>query len=178
MKRVIALLRENLPWTLTAAGVYFADAWSKAWCFENLKNYDRLPIFGQDYLVISKVLNRGVMGDRFSGLPAGTIEYVTRYLPALSGGLLAAFALLRWRDAGRLEKSGYAAMLAGGFSNLWDHWHSVFVVDTLQIYSGGGEHIPFNIADLGLVLGAALVLGAWTWASRNSAPAPQVAEIA
>ena len=130
-----------------------ADQLLKRWCDLNVGILSRKPILGQHFLVLSRVLNRGLAGDRFSNIPQGFIEVYTRYIPTAMWCALAAFAFSRIDAAGKLERVGLSLLLAAGASNLWDHWNSQFVTDSLQIYVGGGQYIPFNLADLGILLG-------------------------
>jgi lipoprotein signal peptidase len=138
--------------------LFIADQIFKRWCDANVAPLlSRRPILGQSFLALTRVLNRGVAGDRFSTIPNGFIEPYTRYIPTAIWALLLGFVAHRFARMSRLETAGASLLIAGGASNLWDQWHGQFVTDTLQVYVGGGQYIPFNLADLGIAAGAALI---------------------
>jgi lipoprotein signal peptidase len=149
---------ETLPYGALALALVLLDRLTKDWCDVHLNNYDRIPVIGSDWLTLTKVLNRGIVGDRFSSLPPGTIEYYTRYLPTAALASLAMFAASRLRRARPPELGSYLLLGLSGASNLWDHWHSIFVTDTFQLWIGPQRYMPFNIADVGVSLGAAGLL--------------------
>ena len=75
-------------------------------------------------------------------------------------GLVAFIAVFRFRmkSTAQSELLGLSLFLAGGASNLFNHWTSEVVTDPLQLYIGAGEYMPFNIADVGISVGIILVL--------------------
>ncbi len=76
---------------------------------------------------------------------------------ALLAGL-GAFAL-RKRQIGRLELLAYALVLSGGLSNWGDRfWRGGAVVDFLNLGIGPLRTGIFNVADVAIVAGAALLL--------------------
>ena len=156
-------------WLLaTSVLMIAADQGLKAWVNLHLNVLDRMAILGQNILIISRILNRGIAGDNFSWIPNGSIEPYTRYFPTLVLALVGVIAFIRFceKNVTRSELTGLTLLLAGGASNLFNHWTAAFVTDPLQIYIGSGQYIPFNVADVGIVIGVLLILrsiGALVW---------------
>ncbi len=154
LKSSLQSMKSLIPGLVLWAG----DQLLKSWCSTHIQLLKRVPIFGQTTLALSHVLNRGLMWDEFSGVPSGYIETYTRYYPTAVFAALLTVGAWRWREAGRLERAAIGLFACGGASNLIDHWRSEFVIDTFQVYMTAQEHMPFNIADLGIVFGS-IVLG-------------------
>jgi signal peptidase II len=74
-------------------------------------------------------------------------------------GLLFAFVCVR-KDLRPLEISGYALILAGGFSNMIDRVLAGVVVDFLNVGLGSLRTGIFNIADMAIMLGLFIVVAA------------------
>lgn len=145
---------------LVVAGSLFAfDQALKRWCNTELRIFERREIVaGAKQLVLSRVLNRGIAGDHFSNVPEGHIEPYTRYIPTAVWFAMLLLAGVRFRKAKAFERVALAAVLAGGASNLFDHWRSEYVTDTLQLCVFGEQCLPFNIADAAIVLGGIAVV--------------------
>lgn len=139
-----------------AVALFAADQWLKRYVDAHLPLIRRYPILFQDWLVLSRFHNRGVLGNRLSNIPADYVAPYTRYLPAVAFALLLGVALARLRQ--RKDRWAFPLLLAGGASNLWDHWRQEYVVDTLQLGIGGGVYLPFNFADAAIVAGGVATL--------------------
>lgn len=72
-------------------------------------------------------------------------------------GLLFAFVCVR-KDLKPLEISGYALILAGGFSNMIDRVAAGVVVDFLNIGWGTVRTGIFNVADMAIMAGLFVVI--------------------
>jgi len=57
----------------------------------------------------------------------------------------------------RAEKAGYALVLAGGLSNLYDRLRRGYVVDYFSIQAGFLKKVVFNLGDLFIMAGAAVL---------------------
>lgn len=138
--------------------IIFIDHAIKAWCSTHLKLYGKIPLIGRDFLSLSRSINLGIAGDTFSNVPEGFNSLHVRYVPTLVWALVAAVAFYRFRKAGGAERYAFVALLAGGASNLYDHWVGQGVVDTFQIYKGAEEYIPFNFADVAIVAAGGILV--------------------
>ncbi|MBL7716449.1 MAG: signal peptidase II [Bdellovibrionales bacterium] len=118
----------------------------------------RVPVLGQNFLALTRVYNRGLMNDQLSDMPSGMIETYTRYLPTAIWLLLTGLAISQFKLSGRRARQGMIALLIGGASNLFDHYRIQYTIDTFQIYRSATEHIPFNLADLGILGGGSIWL--------------------
>lgn len=69
---------------------------------------------------------------------------------------------LPWR-----ERWGYAAVLGGAVGNGLDRAFRGYVVDFLDFYAGAWHWPAFNVADIGIVCGAALLIWSTWRTTRN-----------
>jgi len=139
---------------------FMLDQWCKAWTVENLKLNARSPILEQTWLLHARIPNPGIAWGKFSqGIEGGLSKnFFTRYLPTAIILTLFVFALIRWKSIGMTERLAYALLVGGGASNLWDHWHSWRVVDTFMIWVAPKTYLPFNAADLAIMLATLTLL--------------------
>ncbi len=142
-----------------AAGASFAlaaDQALKVWCDTHLRLYQHVSLFPG--LAVTRNPNRGLAHGFYSNVPNGYIDLYVRYIPSAVLLCLMGFTLWRWREANRTERLGWSLSLAGGASNLWNHWTSESVLDTLAVPTGLNSSLVFNVADVALCVGAGLVL--------------------
>jgi len=75
------------------------------------------------------------------------------------------------------ERVGLAMILGGAVGNLVDRSARMGVVDWIDLYAGAHHWPAFNIADIGITLGAAtIVLHAFSGASTPAASAKKIPE--
>lgn len=81
-------------------------------------------------------------------------------LTVFSGGILFALALFVWlsKNIGPKAIGGYALILSGGISNMIDRITYGRVVDFLNIGIGGLRTGIFNVADVTIMTGLALIV--------------------
>lgn len=93
-------------------------------------------------------------------------------LTALGAGVSLFLAWLLWRDSlGRLEAAAYTLVLGGALGNVTDRIARGFVVDYLDFHWRGWHWPAFNLADIAITTGAALlILVSFLPASGNAAP--------
>ena len=72
-------------------------------------------------------------------------------------GVAGVFLWLYPKKGHVLEKTGASLVLAGGLSNLWDRWKRGYVVDYFSFRVKKLEKIVFNIGDMAVFLGAAVM---------------------
>lgn len=149
----------DLGFYAPAALLLATDQGFKGWVAMSLPMLKRFPLFGQDHLVLARVHNRGLIGDRFSAIPTGYIEPYTMYFPALCLAAFVAMIAMRWNSIGKWQRVFATLLIAGGASNLLDNVHRGYVIDTLQVAMSGGTYLPFNLADIGITSGTAVLVG-------------------
>lgn len=66
--------------------------------------------------------------------------------------------MIRKPAAGSTERAGLAMILGGAVGNLVDRTARMGVVDWIDIYAGAYHWPAFNIADIGITLGAATIV--------------------
>ncbi len=137
-----------------AAFVFLADQASKYWALEIYQSAGRAPLRLLPFLDLTLVWNQGVS---YGHLP-------------LHPMLLLAFSLLAsvclavwlWRAASRLTAAGAGLILGGALGNALDRATHGAVADFLDFHTpfwaGPLSNYVFNIADVGIVAGAGVLL--------------------
>ena len=83
--------------------------------------------------------------------------------------------VMLWRRPPRHEAGALALILGGALGNLADRAHRGFVVDYLDFHWSGRHWPAFNLADVWITSGVALLLLGGLWATRRKkehAPPP------
>jgi len=133
---------------LPAAAVVVIDQLSKQLVWRHGQNYDLID----GYLHITLVKNSGAA---FGLFPGGRAIFVVASL------LAAAFIVFAGRRVPREERYKRALLgciLGGAIGNLIDRMVSGEVIDFIQIGVAGHYWPVFNVADIGVSVGAALLL--------------------
>lgn len=98
-----------------------------------------------------------------SGFPMGTLSSrpeLVRGFPLFVLTLLSGrYYLLSWKKGRLAEKIGLAAVIGGGFSNVFDRCFRGFVVDYINVKAGPLEKIVFNLGDAMIGTGGFLIAG-------------------
>ena len=96
-----------------------------------------------------------------AGFPMGVLKdkpELVKVIPlSVLSGVAGVFLWLYPRKGHVLEKTGASLVLAGGLSNLWDRWKRGYVVDYFSFRVKKLEKIVFNIGDMAVFLGAAVM---------------------
>jgi len=144
----------RLLWWLIA-GVIAADQATKVLLRSAVPLYDhRTLVPGLVDLV--HVRNEGIA---FGLLNSADFEYkwlVTTTLAAVALGAIAFYAR-HLRPEERLARIGLSLILGGALGNLIDRVHAGYVVDFVDVYWGTWHFWAFNVADMAINVGAALV---------------------
>lgn len=117
----------------------------------------RLPPEGLTLLPVLNLhlgFNSGVSFGLFAG------EGKSPWIILLTGLTLIALVVVGLRTECPAERTGYALIAGGGFANLADRLHDGVVTDFIDLHAGGLYFPTFNLADVVITLGAALLL--WT----------------
>lgn len=146
-----------------------ADCSTKRWASDNLQEHVPETVFG-DVVQFTLAHNRGAA----MGLSLG--EYSRVGFTLLTGvALVALFRLYRAADGGDVRLAAATALVTGGaMGNLLDRlrWERG-VVDFIDIGVGASRFWIFNVADVGVTLGAtALALLLWQADGRVTPATP------
>jgi signal peptidase II len=102
-------------------------------------------------------------GGAFSMFANADPDWRAFFFVGVSTAALVLIAFLLWRPNGRLGDSlklryGLALIMGGSLGNLYDRLVRGAVTDFLEFYVGAYRWPAFNVADMALTVGAALVL--------------------
>jgi signal peptidase II len=132
-----------------------ADQASKAWAVRNLPLYDPRELV-QGFFGLVHVRNRGVAFSLLSNLDPGWVHPFLILATVLAmGAVLAYIAYLPCRGAAPV---GLGLILGGAIGNLIDRARLGYVVDFLDLYWRGHHWPTFNVADIGISVGVALLV--------------------
>ena len=137
----------------TAAAVLALDQLTKLWIVKNLTLTSEIPVISGFFSIVS-VRNRGAA---FGFLNRSDIDW--QFWLFLAATLVAAWAIIMLvRKSGRapLLWTGLALVMGGSIGNLVDRIRMREVVDFLDFYFRDAHWPAFNIADVGICVGAGL----------------------
>lgn len=148
---------------LLAAAVVAADQISKAWAVETLASGRVIPVI-PGYLVFNLVHNRG---SAFGLIQGGA--------PVLAVVALVAVALIVYLErrglTQRILRLAVALQLGGAIGNLIDRARLHYVVDFIELDWKGRNIWPvFNVADMAITVGTALLVGWLLWGGKEHPP--------
>lgn len=150
-----------------ALAVLGLDQWVKHWVDAHLALYQSMPVV-PGYFALTYVRNIGAAFSLFSGkVPvlaavAGTVAiaivvYLQRLKPVTIGHALS-----------------LGLLLGGTLGNFHDRLRLGYVIDMFDLQWGGRNIWPiFNIADMGIDVGVAILLLVFLWESRQAASTPE-----
>lgn len=96
-----------------------------------------------------------------AGFPFGFLEkwkWLVMGVPlVILSALTAAFCVLLAKPGQRVKKLGFALVIGGGLSNLYDRLVRGYVVDYFSFQAGILKKVVFNLGDLFVFLGSAIV---------------------
>lgn len=102
-------------------------------------------------------------GAAFSLFANAQTEWRTFFLVGLSAASLILIGFLLWHPAGRIGSArslrvALSLIMGGALGNVWDRIVRGAVTDFLEFYAGSYHWPAFNVADIAITTGAALVL--------------------
>lgn len=156
MRRVVASrFGKSLTVLLLVAATVGCDRVTKHLAAENLAA-GPTHSFLADTIRLTYAENAGGFLSLGAGLPPALRTLV---FTVAVGGILLALAVMAWRHRGSAwHAAAFALFIAGGASNWFDRIESGRVVDFLNVGIGGLRTGVFNVADVAIMLGAALLL--------------------
>lgn len=146
--------QSGLKWLWLSAVMLLADQVTKMWVQSSMALYDSidiLPIFNLTY-----VHNYGAAFS-FLSQAGGWQRWLFTGIAAFVSILLLYW--LRHNAAKhKLLNIAYCLVLAGAIGNVWDRVHLGYVVDFLHFHYNDWHYPAFNVADIAICLGAALLV--------------------
>ena len=143
----------NLHWCWISLAVLVLDQWSKWLAEANLSRYQ--PVEVLPFFNLRLTYNPGAAFSLFAD--AGGWQ---RWFFALVA-VVAAVVILAWLVRLRGERMlacGLVLILGGAIGNLWDRIARGEVVDFLDFHWAGWHFPAFNVADMAITVGAALLI--------------------
>jgi signal peptidase II len=159
-------LRTNHLVVLLAALAFAADQGTKALILDRFAD-DPAIVAITPFLNLTLSFNQGVSFGLLRETLADHPDAVALAKAALGAGLLA-WAILARRS---LERAGLALLAGGAFGNALDRWWRGGVTDFIDLHAGGLHWPTFNVADIAIVGGCALMLVDVLFGSSRHAPA-------
>ena len=164
------VLRTLLVVLLIAANIG-CDQVSKAIARDKIAYHERIEVLG-DYLVLTKVENKGAFLGMWSELPQWLKNILLLGLPALVMVGLFVY-LLRKQGMSRATLVALTFIVGGGVGNLYDRIRYGQVTDFLymdfQLFHTG----IFNMADMSVMAGTGLILVESLFSKKGDAPVSQ-----
>lgn len=139
--------------SLIAAAVV-ADQLTKTAALSLLSQGTAVPVLPSFNLTLG--FNTGVSFGMMGGFMAGK----PFLMAALTGALTIAFAVMAFRAQHALERAGLALVVGGALGNIIDRLRQGAVTDFLDFYWRDWHWPMFNVADICITLGAALIFAA------------------
>lgn len=145
----------KLGYLAITAGVFMIDQVTKAWAARSLRfDGDRSVIAG--FLNFAYATNTGVA---FSMLDdQGDAGRWGLSVVAIVAGVLVLYYFWRTPRSDDRVLGGLALLLAGIAGNVVDRVRLGFVIDFIDIQFGNWHYPTFNVADMAIVIGAALLI--------------------
>ena len=145
--------KSGLLFLWLSAVAFVADLWTKylvVQTFELYESINVLPIFNLTY-----VRNYGAA---FSFLADhdGWQKYFFIVL-AIGISLMLAYFMKKNHVNQKLQNSAYALIIGGALANMVDRAYNGFVVDFFDFYWRDWHYPVFNVADIAICVGAALI---------------------
>ena len=149
----MALVRIVSVIALLAGASFVADQWTKALILDRLGGDPALvPVtpFLNFRLSFNPGVSFGMLQDTLGPYPAA----VALGMLGLGVGLIVWATLVR----STLERTGLAIMAGGALGNALDRWRRGAVTDFIDLHVGGLHWPTFNVADIAVVGGCALLI--------------------
>ena len=137
-----------------ALAVFAADQGSKYWLIEVFRLPTKAPMPLCEYFSLVMAWNRGVSFSMFAH-SAEWMPYALVVMALVISGILARLCL---HSDKRLERIGYAMVIGGALANAFDRVRFGAVADFFYAHIGNLGWPAFNVADMAICCGVALLL--------------------
>ncbi len=138
------------------AATVLVDQATKIWADATLGYAEPVPLL--PILTLFRVNNTGIA---FS-LLADSSAWLMTLLPIVVSAIVIVF-WARTHEGGRLAAVGFALILGGAVGNFIDRLRFGYVIDFLLLHFGDRTLFVFNLADVALTVGPALLLLVYLW---------------
>lgn len=107
------------------------------------------------HIRLERLRNRGTAGGKMQG----NMPVVTGLSGLATAGCIAGFLRALRKENRSLEKTGFAFLVGGALSNLYERCRNGYVVDYLRFRLPNGKlgRLVFNLADLSIMAGAVMI---------------------
>ncbi len=148
------LCSTGLRWLWLTALVLVSDILIKQYVYQNFKLYE--PIEVMPFFNLMYAQN---FGAAFSFL-ADEGGWQRWFFAGIAVAISLILMVMMYRESAtkRLNNIAYALIIGGAIGNLIDRLMHGFVVDYLDVYVGDWHWPTFNLADMGICIGAALII--------------------
>jgi signal peptidase II len=142
---------KNVYWLWLSAAVILIDQVTKQLVVRSFDQYDVLPLIPHFNLI--RLHNTGAAFSMLSNAPP--LFFVALGV-AVSVGIL--IWMRRHAKTERLMAVGLALILGGALGNVMDRVGRGYVVDFIDFYWGSWHFAAFNVADMAISVGAAILI--------------------
>jgi len=146
------------------AGALLADQVTKAAALSLLSQGSPIPVLPSFNLTLG--FNEGASFGMMGGIMAGK----PLWMATLTSALTFALAIMALRAKHPLERAGFALAVGGAIGNIIDRLRQGAVTDFIDFYWRDWHWPTFNVADIAITVGAALILVASLPARRRKEP--------
>ena len=148
------LYKGGSRWLLLAGGVIALDQWTKSLVTARLDEFESVVLL--PILDFMRLHNEGAAFSLLSDA-SGWQRWFFVIVGLVISGLIIV-TLLRHSQSGRFFRLGLTLILGGALGNIIDRVYQGYVVDFVDLYWQAWHWPAFNIADVGITIGALIVL--------------------
>lgn len=148
---VVSKTRQNILIVILILAIFCADVLSKKWIMQHMDYGDAIPLTSFFKLIFT--VNRGVSFSMFTMTQTQGVYF----LIALTGGVAAFVLYLLLKSKNFMERLSFSFIFAGALGNIFDRIQLGGVVDFLYFHYKTYYWPAFNIADIFICFGVALL---------------------
>jgi signal peptidase II len=150
---------------LLALLVAAADQATKVWAVGNLPLFEPRAVL-PGWFDLVYVRNPGIAFSLLSGLESGWVKPLL--ILATLAAVCALAAYLRYLPVKGPARSGLGLVLGGAVGNLIDRARLGYVIDFIDLHWRNLHWPTFNVADIGITVGAALLVADMIFGNKES----------
>lgn len=150
----LSIMQSGLLWIWVAVVLIALDLWSKFYVMNHFALYQ--PVSIMQFFNLMYAQNPGAAFGFLGDHDGWQRWFFTAIAFSISAVLL--FFMRKTPKTHRVVNIAYALVIGGALGNLFDRLVHGFVVDFIDFYVGDWHFATFNIADIGICVGAALIV--------------------